>query len=748
MKKLYKKNSYGYEHQDPDARLDKKTIDKYEKEYGINTNVHRSCINCQIRQIDKYKNHPEGGDKFKVRCNFIPKGLPPGTGKRIKEIVVSNDMDEERAKKLLLSTIDPVAWAEIMFGFSDSDPKWSLRNYQKEQIRCSALRFACREGRRSGKTFAMALKLAHLAFNKTIVKGLDSHGKEVSGGPDIMVVTPYQAQLTNIFNEIESLIKRNVELRAEITSGTGDSLYVKTPLFKMDFKNGARIRGFVSGLGIKEDGSGGGTIRGASADIIYLDEMDMIPEDILDKVITPILLTQPDVVLLATSTPIGKRGKFYSWCLDRPDFKEDYYPSTVLPHWETIRGELEAESTKESFAAEYMAEFIEGEYGVFKPSHIYGAKRDYTYEQTSNNMFLYTKLGIEESANMLICMGIDWNKNAGTEFYVSGYSPATGLWIGLDAINIPSSEYSGQRWMKEVIRLNYKWKPDWIYADEGYGHTIIEDLHLHAHRLKSSNNLSAIDKQTVKLSERLISFNFSRNIELKDPVDGTTIKKSGKHYIVENAVRILEDSLFIFPESDDILTKQMMNYVVTKVSKLTGKPVFGADNDRVGDHRLDAMMLSLAGLALEVSVYSGRNLPITRPRFVSGTDNKGSYNSPGDEADRILKSVKKSGIPGQTNILKIMRGGSEEEDKAVKQKYRAAELLKRGGFVRRSRGDIGKHMKRESESIFEGLAKRSNHTRGHEMDLEEINTVKTLQKPHRSAGKPVRRLNKKKRSWK
>ena len=108
----------------------------------------------------------------------------------------------------------------------------------------------------------------------------------------------------------------------------------------MELKNGASIRGFVSGLGVKQDGSGGGTMRGQSADIIYLDEMDMITEDILDKVVTPILLTKPGVKLIATSTLIGKRGKFYQWCLEREDFKEDYYPSSVLPHWEDIRENL------------------------------------------------------------------------------------------------------------------------------------------------------------------------------------------------------------------------------------------------------------------------------------------------------------------------------------------------------------------------------------------------------------------------
>ena len=46
-----------------------------------------------------------------------------------------------------------------------------------------------------------------------------------------MVVTPYQAQLTNIFEEMEKLLKRNRELASEVITGTGDSLYIKTPTF-------------------------------------------------------------------------------------------------------------------------------------------------------------------------------------------------------------------------------------------------------------------------------------------------------------------------------------------------------------------------------------------------------------------------------------------------------------------------------------------------------------------------------------
>jgi hypothetical protein len=102
--------------------------------------------------------------------------------------------------------------------------------------------------------------------------------------------------------------------------------------------------------------------------------MDMIPEEILDKVINPILATTPNTSLIATSTPIGKKGKFHEWCLTRPDFKEDFLPSSVIPHWEEIKEEITREATEESFMAEYMAVFIESEQGVFKKDWVSKAR--------------------------------------------------------------------------------------------------------------------------------------------------------------------------------------------------------------------------------------------------------------------------------------------------------------------------------------------------------------------------------------
>jgi replicative DNA helicase len=701
LKKLYRTNEYGYTHQDPSASISEELVEEFAEKYNLNTDAHRTCINCQLRQVDKY-------GEFKVNCGFIKRGLPRGSAAKAKEIAMQSDIPLDRARKILLSTIDPVAWAELMFGFSDDDPNWHIRDYQKEQLRCSSKRTVVREGRRSGKTFIIALKLIYYIYNLRLRRGKDSAGKELFAGPEIMVVTPYQAQLTNIFNEMEKLLKRNEELCSYVSTSSANGLYVKSPFFRMEFKlsdnTKAKISGFVSGMGVKTDGSGGGTIRGQSADIIYLDEMDMIPEEILEKVVTPILLTRSDTIMIATSTPIGKKGKFHEWCLERADYKEDYYPSTVLPHWSEIKEELEAESTSEGFVAEYMAQFIEGGSGVFKMDWVHNARADYEYAATMDYSYLRTNLGIPDPANMIKCIGIDWNKNAGTEFFVIGFSASVGKWVALEAHNVGASEYSAKRWVEEVIRLNFKWKPDYIYADEGYGHTIIEDLKLLSHRKRGKSHKSAMDEETSKIVDRLVSFNFSKNINLKDPLTGQTIVKSGKHYLVENAVRVLEDNRFHFPHRDEVLAKQFLNYIVLRRHATTNKPVYGMEKKSIGDHRLDAMMLALAGLSLEESIYSKNNLPYSKPGLVERRKKSDWYSSPDDDVDQNARALKKAGFPGALEIMRIMRGeGSIDSDRSVKQKYRTQEKTRE----KRSRGDIF-HKKKTEPSVLESIQNQSN----------------------------------------
>lgn len=605
--KLYTRNDkFEVEYQDPDARLDDKDVE-YLKSIGVRTDVHRTCINCQARQLIKYHDGgPDHKQKFEVPCGFVKNRLPAGARTTIDKMVQAGHSKED-AELYLKSTVDPVAWCNLMFGFRDDNPKFRLRNYQKEQIRCTSERMVVREGRRAGKTFSMAVKLLYMAFNMQCEGGRDSDGNQIWRGPKIMIITPYQAQITNIFDEMENLLKRNDALVEQVTTGTGGSTYVKTPNYRMEFDNGARIQGFVSGVGTKMDGSGGGTMRGQSANVIYIDEMDMVPNEIMDKVVMPIMITYPDTVLIATSTPIGKREKFYKWCLETKEFKEDYLPSTVLPQWDRQEQLILAESTKEAFEAEYLAKFSEGTYGVFKPQDILSARQEYSYKHTLDFTWWNKFAGVPRPQHLVKVMGIDWNKNAGTEFSIVAYDADTQRWIVCENVNIAATEFSGDNWKKEVIRLNYKWRPDWIYADEGYGHTIIEDLKLYSFNLRGKKNKSAMDLETEKIVDRLVSFNFSSSVELRDPITQKVIKKSGKEFLVSNAIKVMESQQVWFSHEDKTLYKQLQAYTVMKISA-NGKPIYGVPNKKtIGDHRLDAFMLALGGLFLQESIYAPSN---------------------------------------------------------------------------------------------------------------------------------------------
>tara|TARA_E500000331_G_scaffold357178_1_gene417894 strand:- start:496 stop:2613 length:2118 start_codon:yes stop_codon:yes gene_type:complete len=641
-KDLYIINEYDVQHQNPEAKASPELIEYFKDKINLDTT--RACINCQIRQHYKY-----GANE--IKCNFSPRKLPDGAASKIEKIVKDTGLEKDHATKLLKASIDPVSWCELMFGFSDEEEKWFIRSYQKEQLRCTSKRMAILEGRRAGKTFAMALKLIYHAYNSKLERGRDAQGRPVYMGPTIMIVTPYQAQLTNIFEEIEKLVKRNFELKQEITSGTGDSLYVKTPTYKMEFRNGALIQGFVSGIGMRQDGSGGGTMRGFSANIIYLDEMDMIPGEVLTKVINPILATTPDTVLYATSTPIGEKGKFYEWTKRRNDFKADHLPTSVLPFWEEIKEDIIRDSTPDSFLAEYMGVFIEDEKGVFKKEWVNNARLDYTYADCENLGTLGSKLGVKSLKDMIIAIGIDWNKNAGTEFYVAGYLPAEGIWLGLDAVNVSASEFSAKRWIRELVSLNYKWKPDHIYADEGYGHTIIEDIKYESYTLRGKKNKTDVEIETAKIADKLVAFNFSSNLKLKDPITNKDIKKTGKHFLVENTVRVLQERLFKFPYEDERLKEQFFNYIIVKYNNQNNKPVYGKANEQVGDHRLDALMLALGALVLEESVYSGKQMFPSVPSFHKLKE----IREKGNEAKEFLDDMKRAQFPGALHLLDIKR---------------------------------------------------------------------------------------------
>lgn len=715
--RLYTKNEYGVEHQKVDVVLTQEERNFLASEFEYNQDWHNMCINCQARQLIKYKDILDKDGKpfrkFSVDCKGVAKSLPPGSKEKIEKLVTQENMDRDRAILIAKASQDPVAWAELMFGYSDREIEGRktkrLRPYQKEQLRCTSKRIVIREGRRAGKTHIVAIKLLHILFHEAKISGYDYEGKEIIKGPEIMIVTPYLSQLLNIFDEMESLLKLNKLLKDQVVTGGDSSLYVKTPFFRIETSNGGVIKGFVSGTGIKGDGSGGGTMRGQNATIIYLDEMDLIPDEVLEKVVMPILLTDEDgeTTLIATSTPIGKRGKFYKWCLEDPYFKQDHFPSSVLPQWDRIKRDLEPPNyTQEAFDAEFMALFTDGNFGVFKPSLVRVAKKDYSYKLTINPDYLKNTFGVHSLDKMSKVMGIDWNKNAGSEFVVVGYDFPTNQYIVLEAVNIPSGKFSAAVWKETVVRLNHKWQLDYVYADQGYGQHIIEDLKLMAYQFKDSAQTPE-QVSAARLYERLIAFDFGSKIELKSPIDNTPILKTGKEYLVQNAVRIFEDEAITFSEEDRALYQQLLHYIVVRISDATHKPVYGTDNKDIGDHRLDAFMLALAGLQLEFGQYS-KNVTMAMSEVDVFDKEYLETRGIGSRADSTLLAL---GVVDQTTFLKEIDKYKTKEEASIKRRNRGAD---------------------KEESFMTQILKKAIDWTGYETDEEAVLNKKSRPRGRRS----------------
>lgn len=121
----------------------------------------------------------------------------------------------------------------------------------------------------------------------------------------VLIATPYETQIKMIWNTYLSLI--------------GDSPLLKDWLVKvrtsdvhlLEFQNGSSIEGYTIGISSSNKGT---SLRGLDANILFIDEMDAIPREIIDEVLMPIWTGHPDCLLRVSSTPTGKRELFYTWC--------------------------------------------------------------------------------------------------------------------------------------------------------------------------------------------------------------------------------------------------------------------------------------------------------------------------------------------------------------------------------------------------------------------------------------------------
>jgi len=468
--------------------------------------------------------------------------------------------------ELIEILIDPVRFAKYHFD-------WEARWYQKEMLRSKAIRKVSRCGRRIGKTDVLCVHALWYAFtNENAV---------------VLVATPYESQVKLIFKRIREFLAKSEEISSSVVQNTKHPEYIQ-------FGNGSVISGFTAGT---RSGAEGGSMRGQRADWIILDETDYLSDGDI-YAISSIAIERPDIGIWASSTPTGKRGKFYEYCMDAQKGKlevkpgkhvgeiwtEFYYPSTVLPSWsEEMAKEWRMNLDEDAWEHEVMANFGQETIGVFNKEFIDRAKKRYAYVESVN----YKAVRV---------MGVDWDKYSSTpQIIVLEYDPTAtnshgdkGMFKVIMRDSVPRSDFTLDNAVNKIVEFNGIYRPAYIYVDRGFGEYQLEILHKKG---KECKDPTAPEFGLDKIAKGI---HFGSKIDLRDPGTGEVVKKDVKPFMVSQTNILLERDRIILNENDKVLWRQMENYQVVKVS-VDGKPTYTS----VNEHALDALMLSVLAMTLE-----------------------------------------------------------------------------------------------------------------------------------------------------
>lgn len=515
--------------------------------------LHPACIDCIAAQKKRYP-----GEFQKLKCSGIKLDV-------LEDIDTTGMSDDE--KDALRYVLDPWEWGRKEFGFND-------RSYQEVMTKCTAIRKIFRLGRRAGKTQALVLLALHKMFTRDHLK--------------VLLFTPYETQIELFFTRINEWIDKSPTLAQSVKR------IVKDP-FTLEFYNGSVLIGFTTGV---KAGQKAGSSRGQEADIIILDEADLLSKDDMTAILPMLQRTDEasteEKELWASSTPTGKHDFFYEWA-NSPRFKEFHFTSMDSPAWNS---DMEAEyreifPNKSDWEHEILAEWGEEMEGVYQHSYVDRALDLSRHYYEPDGEWDY-KFQIPQPG-CIYMIGVDWNKAAnGVQIVVVELNPRllteTDVEAGMRArfrivtrVNIDSVEFTQSKAVAKIIELNFRWNPEAIYVDEGYGETQIEDLRRYGNEHKDSNIL-----------HRLKPINFSSMHEIRDPQTKMIVKKHMKPFIVNNSVSYFEKNLIILNKMDKEFEKQLRDYSVEKRSR-DGRPVYSEGND----HVLDAFNLAMLGYTME-----------------------------------------------------------------------------------------------------------------------------------------------------
>jgi hypothetical protein len=375
------------------------------------------------------------------------------------------------------------------------------------------------------------------------------------------------------------------------------------------------------------------------ADGCFVHNCDYLSPKDVDAALA-IITNFPQATVWMSSTPTGRREKFYE-CCHSDLYREYHFPSSVNPNWtEKLDEYYRRELTEDGYKHEILADFAEQEEGVYKAKYVDAALDD---------TYTYAKVG--PRAGWIYMIGVDWNDyKHGTAIMIVGYNPLNGMFYVVEKDIISSSEFTQLKACQRIAELNRMWSPDYIYVDKGYGSSQLEILHKFGFDAMVDKNKGP-KHADGRLARIVKGYDFGSKIETYDLFTKQPINKPAKPYLIENSVRRFETLSIKFPEDDKNLRDSLLGYVVKSVSQ-AGAPTYVQQNERVGDHLLDALNLALVAFTLEKTEFG-------RP----------SYSIQLGFTGRI----------GENDLANSVREGAASREEAKPKESRSANLLNGSG---------------------------------------------------------------------
>jgi replicative DNA helicase len=426
-------------------------------------------------------------------------------------------------------------------------------------------------------------------------------------GKGVLIVAPIERQVAEIY---QTMHKQFIDAHPEVFASSIKQ-DVKSP-YKIVWNNGGFINFVTAGT---KSGGKGDAIRGQGhgVGLIYIDECDYMTDSDLESILA-LPAQNPTMEVIMTSTPTGKRNMFYRLCTDPPLGWKSFHKTCweANPEWnDTIDQEMRKVYSPDGYRREFLAEFGDEATGVFDKESIDRAMErgegGYPYRDPISGHMISVKWphygyakSLPKSPDTFRIVGVDWDKyQAGPQILIieaerarpstsSEYTRAIEQPFNYIKViarqEIPRSKFSLTNAVKELVRINKDFSPDFFYVDRGYGEHQIETLQLMGLEAEEGSAAEGLDKKIIPIS-------FSQGYEKMDPVTKQPIKVRIKPEMVNRARNKFDDEEVILNPFDDILKTQLVNYIVEKITA-NGEPKYSS----VNEHAVDAFCLAVFGL--------------------------------------------------------------------------------------------------------------------------------------------------------